>query len=271
MSLAEHIAELRRRVAWSLLALVAAAIVVFIFYRPVFSVLEHPYCSLPAAHRGQGGSGNGCHLYYFGVLEGFTVRLRVAFVVGALVSAPIWLYQFWAFIAPAMHRHERRWALWFAAASTALFAAGAAVAYFTLQHALSFLLNALGGQAHPLLGVSQYLGFLTTMLVIFGAAFEFPLVIVMLNLAGIVSADRLRRWRRMAIFLVFAFAAVATPSQDPITMCALAIPMVLLYELAVLVARWHDKRSARRQATLLGAGLSPDEATPAEELLTSPN
>ena len=113
---------------------------------------------------------------------------------------------------------------------------------------MRFLLSVLGGGVQPLIGVNQYLGFFTMMLIVFGIAFEFPLVIVTANFAGLVSYERLRSWRRMEIFLVFAFAAIATPSQDPLSMIALAVPMTLLYELALVVTRMHDRRSARGTA-----------------------
>lgn len=246
MTLAEHIRELRNRLGWSLAAIFVLTIVAFFYYKPIFHVIDRPYCTLPAAHRGAGGPG--CHLYYFGVLEGFTVRVKVAFIAGVLGASPIWLYQLWAFIAPGLHRSERKWALWFVAASLALFAAGATTAYFILHQGLRFLLQALGNGVQPLIGINQYLSFFTMMLVVFGVAFEFPLLVVMLNMAGIVSFERLRSWRRMEIFLVFAFAAVATPSQDPLSMIAMALPMCLLYEVALIVARIHDRRTAQRDA-----------------------
>jgi sec-independent protein translocase protein TatC len=155
----------------------------------------------------------------------------------------------------------------FVATSLVLFAGGATLAYFFLHHGLEFLLNVVGGQAQPLIGVNAYLGFFTTMLLVFGVAFELPLVVVMLNFAGVLSYERLRNWRRAAIFLVFAFAAVATPSQDPFTMIAMAVPMSLLYEAALVVARIHDRRVARRASPY--AGLSPDEPTP-QEMLAGP-
>jgi len=263
MSLIDHLYELRSRLLKAFIGLLLGMILAFIFYPHIFAVLKAPYCSLEASHRGTGGTG--CNLFQFTVFEGFTVRLRVAILAGALLSAPVWLYQLWSFITPGLHRNERRWAIRFVAASVLLFAAGASVAYYFLRHGLDFLLTIAGGGVEPLLGISSYLGFVSTMLLIFGISFEFPLLVVMLNLAGVVSYEKLRGWRRMEIFLVTVFAATATPTQDPFSMLGLAVPMWLLYEVALVVARTHDRRVARRAAQSPYAGLGVDETSPLDE------
>jgi sec-independent protein translocase protein TatC len=263
MTLVEHLYELRSRLFKALLALLAGMIVAFVFYPHIFAVLKAPYCSLDADRRTLGGTG--CNLFQFTVFEGFTVRLRVAILAGSLLSAPVWLYQLWSFITPGLHRHERRWAVRFVAASVLLFAAGAAVAYYFLRHGLAFLLTIAGAGVEPVIGISSYLSFVSTMLVIFGVSFEFPLLVVMLNLAGVLSYERLRGWRRMEIFLVTVFAATATPTQDPFSMLGLAVPMWLLYEVALVIARAHDKRVARRAAESPYAGLGVDEPSPLDE------
>jgi sec-independent protein translocase protein TatC len=162
-------------------------------------------------------------------------------------TGPLWLYQIWAFITPGLRKNERKYTLVFIAVSTVLFAAGMTLAYLVLAKGLSVLLHAAGTGAQAFLTVNSYLSFVTLMLVIFGAAFELPLLVVMANLAGVLPAKALRRAQRIAIFLIFLFAAVATPSTDPFTMCAMAIPMVLLFEGAVLFAVVHDRRKARRK------------------------
>jgi sec-independent protein translocase protein TatC len=129
-----------------------------------------------------------------------------------------------------------------------LFLAGMTLAYVVLAKGLSVLVGAAGSGTQALLTVNSYLSFVTLMLVIFGAAFELPLLVVMANFAGVLSARILRKSQRVAIFLIFLFAAVATPSTDPFTMCAMAVPMVLLFEGAVLVAVVHDRRKERRKA-----------------------
>jgi sec-independent protein translocase protein TatC len=258
MSLADHLQELRRRLAIALLALFVVTIVTFVvLYHPVFDVLSHPYCKLPASRRLGGGH---CDLIVTGPTDAFFVRLHVSVIVGAILSSPVWLYQLWAFITPGLHRHERRYAVAFVGTSVVLFALGGLTAYLSLSKGLEVLLGFATGNITPLITVDRYLSFVTAMLLVFGVSFEFPLFVVMLNLAGVVSYERLKRWRRMEIFLVTCFAAVATPSQDPFTMLALAAPLWLLYEGALLVARVHDGRVARRPSPY--ADLADDELSP---------
>lgn len=262
MTLTDHLQELRRRLAISLIALFVVGVVTFVvLYHPVFDLLSHPYCKLPASRRLGGGH---CDLIVTGPTDAFFVRLHVSVIVATILSAPIWLYQLWAFITPGLHRNERRYAVGFVGISVLLFALGATTAYLSLSKGLEVLLSFAAGNITPLITVDKYLSFVTAMLLVFGVSFEFPLLVVMLNLAGIVSYERLRRWRRMEIFLVTCFAAVATPSQDPFTMLALAGPMWLLYEGALVVARVHDARVSRRQPAY--AHLADDELSPLDDV-----
>src|SRR4051812_3813177 len=260
MSLIDHLKELRRRLLLSFVAVGLVTLVVAIWgYHAVFDVLRRPYCDVPESKR---TGGVGCDLIFTHPTDAFFVRLKVSLVGGIVLSAPIWLYQLWAFITPGLHRNERRWGVAFVLSSIVLFAAGTVISYLVLGPALDVLLGFSGNGVRALLEVNQYISFVMSMLVIFGVSFEFPLVLILLNLAGIVSSARLRSWRRVAIFLMFTFAGFATPTQDPFSMLALAIPLVLLYELAVGVARWTDKRRARSEAESEFAGLSDDEASP---------
>jgi sec-independent protein translocase protein TatC len=186
-------------------------------------------------------------LTYQGVLDGFTARLQISVIAGAVLTGPLWLYQIWAFITPGLRKNERRYTIAFVISSTLLFAAGMSLAYAVLSKGLNILLRASTDQTQAILTVNKYIGFVTLMLVVFGAAFELPLLVVMANLAGVLSAKLLKKSQRLAIFLIFTFAAVATPSTDPFTMCAMAFPMVLLFEGAVLFAIVHDRRKARRE------------------------
>ena len=249
MSVLDHLRELRRRLILMVLFVAAGAVVGWVVYDPVLHFLEHPYCSVPATHRYHGtGDGQSCQLIYTGVLDGFTTRLKVSVIAGAVFTGPLWLYQIWAFVTPGLRRSERKYTLSFIAASTLLFAGGMALAYVVLAKGLNVLLGAAGSGTQALLTVNSYLSFVTLMLVVFGAAFELPLLVIMANLAGAISARALRKSQRLAIFLIFVFAAVATPSTDPFTMCAMAIPMVALFEGAVLFAVIHDRRKAARLA-----------------------
>lgn len=261
MSLRDHIAELRSRLLKALLFVLLGAIVGWIFYPQIIDVLKQPYCDLPPDRRFQGAAG-GCQLIFTSPLDGFMLRLKVGAISGVILAAPFWLYQLWAFITPGLRRRERRWTIAFVGLSSLLFAAGAALAYLTIENALALLVGLAGDSALAVIDIVKYMSFVTSMLLVFGVAFELPLLVVMLNLVGVLPAARLRRWQRLAVFLIFVFAAVATPSQDPFSMLMLGIPMALLFEVAVLVAWVHDRRKARREAAESFAELPDDVASP---------
>jgi sec-independent protein translocase protein TatC len=260
MTLVEHLKELRRRLLIAFIAVGVVSLIVGIWgYHGVFDLLRRPYCNVPADRR---TGGAGCDLIFTHPTDAFFIRLKVSVVAGVVLSAPIWLYQLWAFITPGLHRNERRWGVAFVISSILLFAAGCVLSYLVLGPALDVLLGFAGNGVVALLEVNQYISFVMSMLVIFGVSFEFPLVLILLNLAGVVSSTRLRSWRRVAIFLMFVFAGFATPTQDPFSMLALAVPLCVLYEVAVGVARWNDSRRARKEAESEFAGLSDDETSP---------
>ena len=248
MPVLDHLRELRRRVIFMLLFIAVGAIFGWVFYTHILDFLKHPYCAVPDKYRYTPKGTQKCVLIYHGVLDGFTTRLKVSVIAGAVLTAPFWLYQIWAFIVPGLHKRERKYTLGFIAASTLLFAAGMALAYVVLARGLRFLLETAGYGTQAQLTITDYITFVTLMLVIFGAAFEVPLIVVMANFAGVMPARVLKKSQRVAIFLIFLFAAVATPSTDPFTMCAMAIPLVVLFEAAVVVAVVHDRRKARRKA-----------------------
>jgi len=242
-----------------LLALGVGTAVGWLLFKPLWHFIERPYCRIPIQNTV--GCGQGGHsLYVTGIFDPFFVTLKVSFVVGILISSPVWLYQLWAFIAPGLYQRERRWAYAFVGAAVPLFAAGGAFAYLAMSHGLRFLLGLTPTGVKPLITIDTYLGYATAMLLIFGLAFELPLTLVLLNLAGVLTHDRFRKWRRMMIFGVFAFAAVATPSPDPFTMLLLAVPCVVLVELAEVAVWMNDRRRVRRPSPY--EGLSPDEAAP---------
>jgi sec-independent protein translocase protein TatC len=263
MPLREHLVELRSRVLKALLFIALGMIAGWLLYPHILEILKEPYCALPPDRRFPPDRVSGeCQLLFTGPLDGFMLRFKVAGIAGAVLSAPFWLYQVWAFVTPGLHRNERRWTVAFVLGSTLLFAAGTVLSYLTISKALNLLVNVAGEGTVAAIEVTRYLGFVMTMLLVFGASFELPLLIVLLNLVGILSFRRLLRWQRMAIFLIFVFAAFATPSQDPISMCMLAIPMALLFEAAVLVAWVHDRRKERREAAESFHDLPDDVASP---------
>jgi sec-independent protein translocase protein TatC len=263
MSLRDHLTELRSRLIKALFFLFIGAIVGWILYPQILDLLKEPYCQLPAKQRfNPNGIGSDCQLAFFGPLDGFVLRLKVGVICGIILSSPFWLYQLWSFVTPGLRRNERRWSMVFVFAATLLFLAGAVISYFTIGKALNLLVTLAGSGTVAVLAVPNYVSFVTSMLLVFGAAFELPLLVSMLNLVGVLPAARLIKWQRMAIFLIFVFAAVATPSQDPISMCMLAIPMSLLFEGSVLLAWLHDRRKARREAEAGFGDLDDDEVSP---------
>jgi sec-independent protein translocase protein TatC len=249
MPVLDHLRELRRRVIIMLIIVLAGAVAGWIFYGHILDFLRHPYCSVPKVYRYTPAGTQNCVLIYHGVLDGFTTRLKVSVIAGAVVTAPLWLYQVWAFITPGLHKNERRYTIIFVLTSTLLFVAGMALAYLVLSRGLRFLLEQAGYGTQAQLTIDEYISFVTLMLIVFGAAFELPLLVVMANFAGALPARVLRRSQRIAIFLIFLFAGIATPSSDPYSMCAMAIPMVVLYEGAIGIAVIHDRRKARRKAS----------------------
>jgi len=262
MTLVEHLYELRNRLIKGVVFIFIAGIVAWFFYNNILHVLSKPYCNIPPSHRYSPDGSTKCDLVYFSPVDGFFIRIKVTMIAGVVLSSPLWLYQLWAFITPGLKKNERKYALSFVGFSTALFVCGAVLAYFVLNKAMKILVDQAGTGTIAQLAVPNYLSFVMMLLLIFGAAFEFPLLVVMLNMVGILTYERLRKWQRYIIFLVFCFAAVATPTGDPFTMCAMAVPMCILFEIAVIVAWRHDKRKAARESKEYFHDIPDDEASP---------
>jgi sec-independent protein translocase protein TatC len=267
MTLVEHLYELRYRVGLAILAALVGALIGFLWWqytiRPIPSLgdlLIKPYCALPAGDR-LSFQGRSCALLQTQPFDAFMTRIKVGIAAGLVLSSPAWFYQLWAFITPALRRNERRFALIFVAAASILFATGATLAYLVVPAALRVLSEAGGGQFVIALAGSDYVSFMLALLVIFGTSFELPLLVVMLNQVGVLKYDRLRTWRRGIILGLFVFAAVVTPGQDPISMCVLAGTLTLLFEVAVQIARLHDRRVANRNA-MDWERLADDEPSP---------
>jgi sec-independent protein translocase protein TatC len=262
MPLVEHIRELRSRVLKSLLAMLVGAIIAWIFYPHIWHFIRAPYCRLPQHVLDQPlgtGAKQTCTLYVTGLFDSLFMQFKISIAVGILATSPVWMYQLWAFVAPGLHSRERRWAYFFGGSAIPLFAIGGAFAYFAMSKGLRFLLEVVPSGVQPLITINTYLGYALMMLLIFGLAFELPLAVILLNVAGVLTHKRFRKWRRMIIFGIFAFAAIATPSPDPISMLLLAVPCVVLVEAAEIFVWANDRRRARRGVVY--AGLTPDEIT----------
>ncbi|GIH29114.1 Sec-independent protein translocase protein TatC [Acrocarpospora phusangensis] len=240
MSLMDHIRELRNRLVKIILGIVVGTIVGFIFFDPIWDFMTGPFCRLPAAYRL--GNGTECNLVVGSVTGGIFINLKVAFMFGLVAAAPIWLYQLWAFVTPGLYRNERRYSYTFLGIAVPLFLAGSALAYLTMDKGLSLLLGFVPDNAVALIDVSDYLSFLMLMLVIFGVSFLLPLLMAFLNIIGVLRYSAVAKHQRMVVFLMFVFAAIATPSQDPFTMLALGLPMIALFYLALAFMYFRDRK-----------------------------
>jgi sec-independent protein translocase protein TatC len=257
MTLLEHLRELRSRLFKASLGIVAGMIVGWLLSGWVMALLQDPYCNATFE------PGQPCKFIALNITDPFGLRLKVALMVGLIVAAPVWLYQLWAFIAPGLHRTERRWAYLFAALAAPLFALGAWLAYLMLPRALEFLLSFRSVNTSFQLDVVRYVGFVTNLILLFGLAFEFPLVVMLFNIAGLATAKRLLGWWRGAVFAFFAFSAIAIPTGDPFSMTALGLGLTALYFGAVAFAYFNDRRRARRHRAEFGE-VDDDEMSPLE-------
>jgi len=233
MTLLEHLGELRRRLIVSILAVAVGAVLMYFLYDQVLSFFLHPYCHiLKQQHRNQP-----CTLLVTDPLEQLTIRLKVATFGGVALALPVVLWEIWRFITPGLHPREKRYAIPFIVASLVFFGLGALTALYTFPLALRFF-QAVGGKSvGTIYSPSPYLRLVMLLIVVYGLGFEFPVLLVSLELAGVLTSAKLARWRRGAIIGVTVVAAVFTPSSDPISMFAMAIPMYLFYEGAIVVGK----------------------------------
>jgi len=260
MPLMDHLRELRNRLMKAVLAVAVGMGIGFIpqVYNRIWAFVYHPF---------KVAAGPGKHLIVIGVFDGFMLRVQVAFFFGLIITSPFWLYQIWAFIAPGLYRREKKWAYAFVGVAAPLFAAGAALAYLVMSRGLHYLLALVPHGVSVLATVTNYLSYFEAMILGFGLAFELPLALVLLNVVGIMTHERIRKWRRIMIFLVFVFAGIASPSPDPLTMLLLAVPCIVLIEAAELVIWANDRRRANRPSIYEGIG--DDDLSPLDLDLTS--
>ncbi|GGT22505.1 Sec-independent protein translocase protein TatC [Streptomyces atratus] len=257
MPLVEHLRELRNRLAKGMLAIVVVTIAAAFYSQALMEFLSAP---VPRCEKGLGETtGGACAVIaYTDLLSPFTTTVKVSLMAGVIIASPIWLYQLWAFVAPGLHKHERKYTYAFVAAAVPLFLGGAALAYTILPISMRVLLGITPDGSANILPMDKILDFTVRMVLIFGAAFELPLLLIMLNLTGIVTGRRMLGWWRGVVMGVFVFGAVATPTTDPVGMIALAGPIVVLYFMAVGFSLLNDKRRRRADPD---AELDDDEAS----------
>ena len=258
MSLSDHLRELRSRLVKAGIGIVAGMVVGWVYYDAIFAWLSAPFNDIVHHARDEGKV---VVLALTGVADPFTLQLQIAAMVGLVIAAPVWLYQLWRFITPGLHGHEKRWALGFAAAATPLFAAGVALAYWVLPSGLALLFGFTPAGVENIVSVDRYLDFFVRTILVFGVGFLIPLLVVLLNFAGVLTGKALLSWWRAIILIIFLFAAIATPTGDPWNMTLLAAPILLLVTIAVGICVLNDKRRARRDRTVGFGQWDDDEAS----------
>ena len=241
MALADHLRELRARLIRSALFLLLAFAVALFFYDQLLVLVLEPYNHARTALDQKTQT----TAYVAGATGPLMLQLKLCGVAAVVASSPYWLYQIWAFIVPGLHANERKWSRVFAAVAGPLFFVGVATGYYVLPKGLEVLIGFTPAQLQSLVEFGEYFGFLTRMLLVFGIAFEIPLFVIMLNLAGVVSGRQIARYRPWIVIGTFIFAAVATPSTDPFSMLMLALPMLVLFFVAEVVARVSDRARGR--------------------------
>ena len=233
MTLVEHLTELRRRLVKAVIALAIGGVIGFIIYEPVLQILQAPYCEI---------NPDNCDFIVTDPLQSLSVRLKVSAYVGLILALPVVMWQLWRFITPGLYPKEKRYAIPFVASSVVLFLLGAGLALWTFPNALSFL-NEIGGEElDAMYTPDKYLSLVTFMMLAFGVGFEFPIVLVFLQMAGALTWQRLVTWRRWAVVGIFIAVSIITPSGDPFTLLALSVPMILFYEVSILIGRFWLKR-----------------------------
>ena len=228
MTLTEHLGELRRRVLISAAAFLVMGVVSFVAYPWILDFLKHPYCEVAPTH---------CGFYVTGPLDGLALRVKIAAYGGLFLASPVWLWELWRFVTPGLNPKEKRYAVPFIVATISLFTLGAAVAFLIFPHALQWLNNIGGPSLTQILDPNKYLSLIILLMVAFGVTFEFPVLLVSLELAGVLSPQQLSSWRRWAIIGIVVLAGVITPSSDPFSMLAMAVPLYIFYEVSIIIGR----------------------------------
>jgi sec-independent protein translocase protein TatC len=239
MTLGEHLAELRQRLVVCICSVAVGAVITYVLYDQILAVLQAPYCQA-VTHTSSAGK---CAFYVTQPLQGFALRLNVSAYGGLLIAVPVLFYELWRFVTPGLKANEKRYALPFTLATAVLFALGAFVAYLTFPHAMRFLLDVSGPKNTivAILSPNSYVQLILVLMAAFGVTFEFPVVLVALELAGVLTPAKLTKFRRWAIIGMVLFAGIVTPSSDPFSMLALAIPLLIFYETSIIIGKMLGK------------------------------
>lgn len=244
MPLLDHLRELRKRIMRSAIAITLSSIVGWVFYNDIIVQLASPVCDLRSAQ--ENGKQYCGSLYISGVLGPLNLQIKVAILTGIILSAPIWLYQLWSFIAPGLHKREKRNSILFITAATPFFAAGSFLGYKILPTAVKVLFGFTPESLSNLVKFDDYLDFVLRVILLFGLAFELPVFLISLNLIGFLRGLTILKPWRIWVFSIVLFTAAFTPTADPLTMGLLAVPLIALYFLAGLFSLLNDRRRDRK-------------------------
>jgi sec-independent protein translocase protein TatC len=274
MTLLDHLRELRMRLFRASIAILIATIAAWWLAVPVLHFIQAPYCNLMQSKAIEASAthvlpvGWKCPFVQLGVTDVLVLKLKIALWIGLVLAGPVWLYQLWAFVAPGLHRNERRWAYLFGGLAAPLFAVGAYLSFLVVSEGLIFLLSVTDDSINTTLEITRYVDFVTGMMLVFGLAFEFPLGVMLANIAGIVTGKRLLKWWRFAVLITFVFAAIATPTADPFGMSALALALSALYFGSVGFAMFNDRRRGRNRPAY--ADIGDDETSSLDDYDVEP-
>jgi sec-independent protein translocase protein TatC len=244
MSLSGHLKELRNRLFWSSIFLVAGSIAGWFMFDAVFAELQRPIVELSKE------AGSNATINFPTVVSAFDVRLQVSIFLGVMMSSPVWLFNIWSFITPGLKKKERKYTIWFVVVAVPLFLAGTALAWSSLPTFVQVLVGFTPAGSANVINASDYILFTIRILLVFGIAFVLPVVLVLLNFAGVITAQNILKSWRMAIFVSAVIGAIATPVAEPMAMFLLMVPLLILYFVAAGVATLHDKRLARKSAQI---------------------
>jgi sec-independent protein translocase protein TatC len=258
MTLFEHLREFQSRLFKSALAILAAAGLSWFFYDQIFNVITAPFMDVVAQAK---ANGQEVVLAVNGVTDAFTLQLQVILIAGVIFALPIWLYQLWRFLAPGLKGVERRWAYGFVFSATPLFILGTVIAYMAMPSLLHLLLGFTPTNVANIININTYLAFTIQLMLFFGVGAIIPAIFVMLNFAGVLSGERLLKSWRWLLIGVMTFAAVATPSTDPVSMLVVAAPFMVIVSIAVIIMVINDRRRARKAARQASVMLADDQAS----------